>query len=49
VRLGELKITTREYRSLYRYRRLPRAAEDALLLVVLGPPALAPPISNLAA
>jgi hypothetical protein len=38
VRLGELGITTWEYRSLYRYWRLTRAAEDALLLVVAGPP-----------
>ena len=38
VRLGEFDVTTWEYRSLYRYWRLTRAAEDALLLVVAGPP-----------
>ncbi|MFD2720322.1 hypothetical protein ACFST9_16475 [Hymenobacter monticola] len=37
VRLGELDLTTWEYRSLYRYWRLTPAAEDALLLVVAGP------------
>ena len=39
VRLGNLEITTWEYRSYYRYWRLTPTAEDALLLVVLGPPA----------
>ena len=39
VRLGNLGITTWEYRSLYRYHRLSRAAEDALLVVVAGPSA----------
>lgn len=46
VRLGELGITTWEYRGLYRYWRLRRAAENTLLLVVAGPPrpvATAPP------
>lgn len=38
VRLGELGIGTWEYRGLYRYWRLTRTAEDALLLVVAGPP-----------
>ena len=38
VRLGEFALTTWEYRSLYRYWRLTPAAEDALLLVVAGPP-----------
>ena len=37
VRLGELEISTWEYRGLYRCWRLSRAAEDALLLVVAGP------------
>ena len=41
VRLGEFGLTTWEYRSLYRYWRLERAAEDALLLVVVGPAAVA--------
>ena len=39
VRLGALDIATWEYRGLYRYWRLTPAAEDALLLVVVGPPA----------
>ena len=44
VRLGAvLDLTTWDYRGLYRYHRLGRAAEDALLLVVAGPPAPAPP------
>ena len=43
VRLGELDVTTWEYRSRYRYWRLTRAAEDALLLVVVGPTAALPP------
>jgi len=38
VRLRRLGLTTWEYRSLYRFHRLTRAAEDALLLVVTGPP-----------
>jgi len=38
VRLGEFDLLTGEYRGLYRYWRLTRAAEDALLLVVMGPP-----------
>ena len=42
VRLGEFDVTTWEYRSLYRYWRLTRAAEDALLLVVVGPSAPTP-------
>lgn len=42
VRLGEFDVTTWEHRSLYRYWRLTRAAEDALLLVVMGPPAPLP-------
>ena len=37
VRLGEFGLTTAETRGLYRYWRLTRAAEDALLRVVLGP------------
>jgi hypothetical protein len=37
VRLGELGLLTWEYRSLYRYWRLSRATEDALLAVVAGP------------
>ena len=36
-RLGELGLATWEHRSYYRYWRLTRAAEDALLLVVAGP------------
>ena len=39
VRLGELGLITPENRGLYRYWRLTHAAEDALLLVVVGPPA----------
>jgi hypothetical protein len=39
VRLGEFALATVEERGLYRYWRLTRAAEDALLLVVLGPAA----------
>ncbi|MBO2009026.1 hypothetical protein [Hymenobacter negativus] len=38
VRLNGFAITTWEYRGLYRFHRLTRAAEDALLLVVMGPP-----------
>ena len=38
VRLGEFDLLGWEYRSLYRYWCLTRAAEDALLGVVLGPP-----------
>ncbi len=37
VRLNALGLTTWEYRSLYRYHRLSRAAEDALVAVVAGP------------
>ena len=37
VHLNTLGLTTWEYRSLYRYHRLTRATEDALLLVVAGP------------
>ncbi|GAB3868024.1 hypothetical protein GCM10028824_11780 [Hymenobacter segetis] len=39
VRLGEFGLATPEERGLYRYWRLTPAAEDALLLVVVGPPA----------
>jgi hypothetical protein len=39
VRLSEFGLIAPENRSLYRYWRLTRAAEDALLLVVVGPPA----------
>ena len=46
VRLGAFDITTWEYRSLYRYLRLTRAAEDALLRVVLGPTAATPPANG---
>ena len=42
VRLSEFGLITWEYRSYYRYWRLTRAAEDALLLVVVGPPAPLP-------
>ncbi|GAB3577941.1 hypothetical protein [Hymenobacter daeguensis] len=42
VRLGEFGLLAWEYRGLYRYWHLTRAAEDALLLVVAGPPAIAP-------
>ena len=42
VRLGEFGLLTWEYRSLYRYWCLTRATEDALLLVVAGPPAPQP-------
>ena len=42
MRLGEFDLTTWEHRGLYRYWRLTRAAEDALLLVVVGPPAASP-------
>ena len=42
VRLSESGLLTCEYRSYYRYWRLTRAAEDALLLVVVGPPAPLP-------
>lgn len=38
VRLGGLGLTTWESRGLYRYWRLARATEDALLGVVVGPP-----------
>lgn len=38
VRLSELGLTNWEYRGLYRYHRLSRPTEDALLLVVQGPP-----------
>ena len=38
VLLAELDLLTWEYRSYWRYWRLTRAAEDALLLVVAGPP-----------
>ncbi|MBF9224302.1 hypothetical protein [Hymenobacter ruricola] len=39
VRLGrDFDLLDWEYRGLYRYWRLTRATEDALLLVVLGPP-----------
>ena len=41
VRLGGFNLLTWEYRGLYRYWSLTRAAEDALLLVVVGP--VAPP------
>ena len=37
VRLGNLGLTTWEYRSYWRYWRLTRATEDALLVVVAGP------------
>jgi hypothetical protein len=37
VQLHSLGLTAWEYRGLYRYHRLTRAAEDALLLVVQGP------------
>lgn len=37
VRLGEFGLITSENRGLYRYWRLTRAAEDALLRVVAGP------------
>lgn len=37
-RLGEFALATAEDRGLYRYWRLTRAAEDALLRVVVGPP-----------
>ena len=43
VRLGEFGLISWQYRSLWRYWRLTRAAEDALLFVVLGPPATAGP------
>jgi hypothetical protein len=49
VRLSEFGLITWEYRSLYRYWRLTRTAEDALLLVVQGSTVRAPQISNLAA
>ena len=39
VRLGEFGLLTWGNRGLYRYWRLTHAAEDALLLVVAGPPA----------
>jgi hypothetical protein len=42
VRLGEFDLLTWEYRSLWRYWHLTRAAEDALLLVVVGLPTPAP-------
>lgn len=38
-RLQQLGLATWEQRSYWRYWRLTRAAEDALLLVVMGPPA----------
>ena len=38
-RLADLGLTMWEYRGSPRYHRLTRAAEDALLLVVTGPPA----------
>ena len=37
ARLGTLGLADAQYRGLYRYWRLTRAAEDALLLVVAGP------------
>lgn len=37
VRLGEFGLVAAENRGLYRYWRLTRAAEDALLAVVAGP------------
>ena len=42
VRLGARGLITAETRGLYRYWRLTRAAEDALLRVVVGPAAAAP-------
>ena len=41
VRLSECGLLTWDYRSYYRYWRLTRAAEDALLVVVMGPAATA--------
>ena len=36
VRLADLGLTSYEYRSRYRYHRLTRATEDALLAVLAG-------------
>ncbi len=44
VRLGTLGIAASEYRSYYRYWRLTRPAEDALLAVVAGPSAAEKPV-----
>ena len=38
-RLADLGLLDSAYRGVVRYHRLSRAAEDALLLVVAGPPA----------
>ena len=46
VRLGERGFTEAEYHGLYRFSRLTRATEDALLAVVLGPGAATPPESG---
>lgn len=43
-RLAGLGLTTWEYRGRPRYHRLTRAAEDALLPVVAGPPTALPPV-----
>ena len=43
VRLCERGLTELEYRGRYRFSRLTRATEDALLAVVLGPGAATPP------
>ena len=42
LRLGQLGLTTWEERSIWRYHCLTPTAEDALLLVVVGPPAPLP-------
>ena len=42
VRLCEFGLLTWEYRSLWRYWRLSRTAEDGLLVVVVGPAGGAP-------
>ena len=46
VRLGEFGLITWQNRSLYRYWRLTRAAEDALLLVVAGPAETGEPVGR---
>ncbi|WP_210521082.1 hypothetical protein [Hymenobacter terricola] len=43
-RLHQLGLATWEQRSYWRYWRLTRAAEDALLLVVAGPEGAIPPV-----
>ncbi|AWM31574.1 hypothetical protein [Hymenobacter nivis] len=45
-RLATLGLTACEYRGRYRYHCLTRAAEDALLRVVAGPPGALPPVNT---